>query len=65
MKRDMALGDLGFPDVSADLSYAIKSKPSLFYNFCPLSSFVPWMAVLYITLCKKFKDLGIMLPFKC
>lgn len=58
-------GRPGFPNVSADLSYAIKSKPSLFYNFCPLASFVLWMAVLYILLNTKFKDLGIMLPFKC
>lgn len=56
-------GRSGFP--TADLSYAIKSKPSLFYNFCPLSSFVLWMEVLYILLNAKFEDLGIMLPFKC
>lgn len=58
-------GRSGFPGVSADLSYAIKSKLSLFYNFCPVSSFVLWMAVLLILLSEKLKDLGIMLPFKC
>lgn len=58
-------GRSGFQNVSADLSYAIKSKPSLFYNFCLLSSFVLWMTFLYILLSKKFKDFGIILPFKC
>lgn len=61
----MVLGESGFPNVSADLSYAIKSKLSLFYDFCPVSSVVLWMAVLLILLSEKFEDLGIMLPFKC